>query len=224
VVFLRSRYRQAVGLDAFLGLGLIGVAYGAALSVSASGFLAVLAAGIAFGRVAEQPHQREHALGGHANVAGHPYESVATHSHHASATMKDSVGRFNDQIEKVAEMGLILLVGAMLPHAPLSPAILGAIALSLLVLRPVSALMSTVGERLTGAEHLMLGWFGIRGVGSVYYLLYALSAGVTGEVAETLTAVTLWTVAFSIALHGLSTPVMTALTAPRDAATPSPLA
>lgn len=209
VVFLRSRYRQAIGLDAFIGLGLIGVAYGAALYVSASGFLAVLAAGIAFGRGAEQPRRREQALGGHADVSGHPYEAVATHSHHASATMKESVGRFNDQLEKVAEMGLIILVGAMLPFVPLSPLILGAIALILLLLRPVSVAVAIVGEQLTWRQHIMLGWFGIRGVGSVYYLLYVLSQGVPGDVAALLAGVTLWTVAFSITLHGLSTRAMT---------------
>ncbi len=44
VVFLRSRYQQAVGFDAFLGLGLDRRRLGAALSIDASGFLAVLAA------------------------------------------------------------------------------------------------------------------------------------------------------------------------------------
>ncbi|WP_431104099.1 cation:proton antiporter [Roseateles noduli] len=212
VVFLRSRYQQAVGFDAFLGLGLIGVAYGAALSIDASGFLAVLAAGIAFGRVSEQPAPREAPLGRPEDVAGHPHESLETHSHHASATMKDSVGRFNDQVEEVAEMGLVLMVGAMLPYAPLSPSVLGMALLGLLVLRPASALVATVGERLTRREHLMLGWFGIRGVGSVYYLLFVLDHGLPGvpdEVGTTLVSVTLWTVALSILLHGLTTRTLT---------------
>lgn len=123
--------------------------------------------------------------------------------------MKESVGRFNDQLEKVAEMGLIILVGAMLPFVPLSPLIIGAIALSLLLLRPVSVAVAIVGEQLTWRQHIMLGWFGIRGVGSVYYLLYVLSQGVPGDVAALLAGVTLWTVAFSITLHGLSTRAMT---------------
>ncbi|HEU4532851.1 MAG TPA: cation:proton antiporter, partial [Polyangiaceae bacterium] len=47
VLYLRSVHKEAVGLDEFLSLGLIGLAYGAALLAHAYGFLAVLAAGLA---------------------------------------------------------------------------------------------------------------------------------------------------------------------------------
>jgi NhaP-type Na+/H+ or K+/H+ antiporter len=49
-----------------------------------------------------------------------------------------------------------------------------------------------------------MGWFGIRGIGSLYYLSYALNHGVTGTTAAQLANVTITTVALSILLHGTS--------------------
>ena len=51
VVYLRREHREALGLDEFLTLGLIGVSYGIALLCHAYGFLAVFAAGLAMRRV-----------------------------------------------------------------------------------------------------------------------------------------------------------------------------
>jgi NhaP-type Na+/H+ or K+/H+ antiporter len=50
----------------------------------------------------------------------------------------------------------------------------------------------------------MIGWFGIRGIGSVFYVLLALRLGLDGRSADTLVALTLWTVAASIVAHGLT--------------------
>jgi NhaP-type Na+/H+ or K+/H+ antiporter len=49
-----------------------------------------------------------------------------------------------------------------------------------------------------------MGWFGIRGIGSLYYLSYGLSHGVTGPHAAELASVTITTVALSILLQGIS--------------------
>jgi sodium/hydrogen antiporter len=42
----RARHQEAVGLDVFLGLGLVGLSYGLAQLCGASGFLAVFASGL----------------------------------------------------------------------------------------------------------------------------------------------------------------------------------
>jgi sodium/hydrogen antiporter len=56
---------------------------------------------------------------------------------------------------------------------------------------------------------VLLGWFGIRGIGSLYYLAYALTRGVTGPDARELADLTLSVVALSILVHGLtSQPLM----------------
>jgi NhaP-type Na+/H+ or K+/H+ antiporter len=204
VVYLRSRHGQAIGLDVFLALGLIGTAYGVAQWCQASGFLAVFAAGLALQRVRERPQADTRALEAAGSAAGHAYQTLATHSHHASATMRGSVEGFNEQIEKLAEMALVLVVGAMLPYAVPVPGLWWFVPVLLLVLRPVSVLVATVGEGVSARQRAMIGWFGIRGIGSVFYLLWALHRGVEGAAAQTLVSLTLWTVAASIVVHGLT--------------------
>jgi NhaP-type Na+/H+ or K+/H+ antiporter len=204
VVYLRSRHDEAVGLDQFLGLGLVAMAYGIAQLVLASGFLAVFAAGLALQRVRERPRSSTRPLAAVADSGGHSYETLATHSHHASATMRDSVQVFNEQLERLAELALVLMVGAMLAYAKPLPAVWWFVPLLLLVLRPLSVVASTLGERVTVPQFAMIGWFGIRGIGSVFYLLLALRYGVEGNIADTLVSLTLWTVAASIIAHGLT--------------------
>jgi NhaP-type Na+/H+ or K+/H+ antiporter len=58
-------------------------------------------------------------------------------------------------------------------------------------------------------ERILISWFGIRGVGSIYYLMYAINHGLSEPLAKELIAITLTTVAASIVLHGISvTPLM----------------
>lgn len=204
VVYLRSRHGEAVGLDEFLALGLVGMAYGSAMLCHASGFLAVFAAGAALQRVRERPRAHTRPLPAAPGSDGHSYETLATHSHHASATMRDSVQVFNGQLEKLAEMALVLVVGAMLAYAKPVAAVWWFVPLVLVLLRPLSAATAMVGERLSQPQRGLIGWFGIRGIGSVFYLLFAIRHGVDGRVADTLVSLTLWTVAASIIVHGLS--------------------
>lgn len=204
VVHLRARHGEAVGLDVFLGLGLIALSYGMAQLVQSSGFLAVFASGLALQRVGERPKAGTQPLGPSHAATGHSYEIRSTHSHHASATMRDSVQLFNGQLEKLAELTLVLLVGAMLTYAQPLTAVWWFVPLMLLVLRPLSTLPATFGERLTYSQSSMIAWFGIRGIGSVYYLLFALRHGLDDRVANTLVSLTLWTVVTSIVIHGLT--------------------
>ena len=56
---------------------------------------------------------------------------------------------------------------------------------------------------------MLVSWFGIRGIGSLYYLMYAIGQGLAPELARPLTALTLSTVAASVVVHGISvTPLM----------------
>lgn len=204
VVHLRTRHGEAVGLDEFLALGLVCLAYGIAQLSLASGFLSVFAAGLALQRVREQPQRDTPSLHSAMDVEGHSYQTMATHPEHASATMHDYVQSFNEQLEKLAELGLVLVVGAMLAYAELPVATWWFIPLVLIVFRPLSVMAAVVGERLNPPQFLLIGWFGIRGIGSVFYLLLALRHGVSGHVADTLISLTLWTVVTSIVVHGLT--------------------
>ena len=50
----------------------------------------------------------------------------------------------------------------------------------------------------------MSAWFGVRGIGSLYYLMYAIQHGLSEELALELTQITLIVVALSIIVHGVS--------------------
>jgi NhaP-type Na+/H+ or K+/H+ antiporter len=209
VVFLRARHKEAVGLNEFLSLGLVAVAYGVAQLSLASGFLAVFAAGLALQRVKERPRtgtqSLERPFGARLPVEG----TLATHSHRTSAAMTLAVQEFNEQLEKLAELAIVLLVGAMLSYKAPSAAIWWFIPLLFLLLRPLAVAAGTLGEPMTAHQRSMISWFGIRGIGSVFYLMFAIRHGVAGPLAQQLITFTLMTVAGSILVHGVSvTPLM----------------
>jgi NhaP-type Na+/H+ or K+/H+ antiporter len=112
VLYLRIRHGEAVGLDEFLGLGLVAMAYGLAQVSLASGFLAAFAAGMALQRVRDHPRPHTRPLPAAAGSAGHAYNKLSTHSHHASVTMRDSEQGFNAQLERLAELTLVLAVSS----------------------------------------------------------------------------------------------------------------
>jgi NhaP-type Na+/H+ or K+/H+ antiporter len=204
IVHLRTRHQQAIGLDEFVSLGIVAVTYGVAQLCHTSGFLAVFAAGLALQRVKEQPREGTTPLGVAPNFRRHAYGALATHSHHASAAMTDAVHGFNGQLEKLAELTMVLLVGAMLPYtAPLS-ALWWFIPLLFVVIRPAAVFAGTLGEPMELSQRAMIGWFGIRGIGSVFYLLFAIRHGVSGALAQELITLTLASVAISILVHGVS--------------------
>jgi NhaP-type Na+/H+ or K+/H+ antiporter len=202
VVYLRSRHGEAVGLDEFLALGLVGMAYGVAQISHASGFLAVFAAGLALQRVSAGSPSA--ALASVAVKDESRTDAIARADLDHAGDMRDSVQAFNEQLEKLAEMALVLMVGAMLAYARPLPALWWFVPLMLLVLRPLAVMVALPGEGLSRPQQAMIGWFGIRGIGSVYYLLFAVSHGVQPEIAEPLVSLTLWTVAASIVAHGIT--------------------
>ncbi len=62
---------------------------------------------------------------------------------------------------------------------------------------------------LSGSQRAFIAWFGVRGIGSVYYLAYALSHGVPGGQPTPIADITLVVVSASIVVHGVSvTPLM----------------
>jgi NhaP-type Na+/H+ or K+/H+ antiporter len=81
--------------------------------------------------------------------------------------------------------------------------------LLLLVIRPVAVNLGMIGSATTPQQRAFIGWFGIRGIGSVYYLMYAIVHGVPAELASWLTGMTLAVVTTSVVVHGISvTPLM----------------
>ena len=79
----------------------------------------------------------------------------------------------------------------------------------LFVVRPVAVYVSLAGVAMGRSQKALGAWFGMRGVGSVYYLVYAVSHGFRAAELRTITSVVLPLVAISVVLHGFSvTPLM----------------
>jgi sodium/hydrogen antiporter len=79
----------------------------------------------------------------------------------------------------------------------------------LLVVRPISVWLGLLGSSTSVTQRNLIGWFGIRGIGSIYYLAYALSHGLAPELSTSLVGMTLTAVAVSVLVHGVSvTPLM----------------
>jgi NhaP-type Na+/H+ or K+/H+ antiporter len=72
--------------------------------------------------------------------------------------------------------------------------------------RPIAVFLGVLGSRTTMLQRCLIGWFGIRGAGSIYYLAYAIQQGLDDEVAANLTSITLIAVTASVLLHGCQLP------------------
>ena len=230
VLYLRRTHKEAVGLDNFLALGLIGLAYGGASLANGYGFLAVFAAGVALRRLeqrasakvpAGQPAQNK-ATGAarrkrSAEIAAEAYanpdvshaELVATDPKHAPAFMAHAVLAFNEQVERIGEVVAVVAIGMLLWAVEWRLASWGFVAALLLVIRPVAVAVGLFRSRTSASQRSLIGWFGIRGIGSLYYLMYAMNHGLSRTLAANLSALVFSSVVISIVVHGVSvTPLM----------------
>ena len=207
VVALRARHQETIGRDEFIALGLIGFSYGLAIYAHAYGFLAVFAAGLAL-------RQYELRTSG---VKDHPEDSAAEEKlvdqidepGITSIQVTHAVLDANEELERILAIGIVLIVGAMISSRYLTIEVLMLAALLFLVIRPAAVFFGTIHCRATNLQKLLLSWFGIRGIGSIYYLMYAIGHGLPKDLAARLSAFVLSTVALSIIAHGVSvSPIM----------------
>ncbi len=184
IVWVDKRLQQLRSADSlmedFVALGIVFTTYSIAELINGYGFLAVFVAGIVAQRSYRDPEKRLSQL------------------------------EFIERIEKLFEVGTILLLGALLLIEPIQrfwvPALIMA-GLLLFVIRPLGVWVSTIGQPTP--VRLLWGWFGIRGVGSIYYLSYALGEGLKDELGEQIAWITFITIIISVVLHGITaTPLM----------------
>jgi NhaP-type Na+/H+ or K+/H+ antiporter len=228
VLYLRRTHREAVGLDDLLALGVIALAYGLALLVAGYGFLAVFAAGLAVRRVERRETTRGkaavtapadvRAAAASATLTTHrpagtsttDKERLATDESTAPAYMAEAALGFTEQLERLAELAVVLLLGSMLGPDTLRWDALWFALLLFLVIRPVALAIGAPMRGSPAPQRLLASWFGIRGIGSLYYMFFALVHAVPATLGERLVATTFTIVATSIVLHGVSvTPLMT---------------
>lgn len=209
VLYLRENFRQALGMEEFLTLGLIAVTYGVAHVIHGVGFVAVFAAGVAMRRVEHEASGQAEPAAVIGSVQAGDEPAVATDPKKAPAYMTETVLGFNQQLEHIAEFVLVLLVGIMLSTLGFSGEGVLVGALLLLVVRPLSVLVSLFRERVSRLQGLLMAWFGIRGIGSLYYLMFALQYEWPIEYKQRMVSMVLTAVAISVLVHGISaTPLM----------------
>lgn len=223
VLYLRRTHREAVGLDEFLCLGLIGLAYGVALLLGTYAFLAVFAAGLAVRRI-ERTSTDEAAEPGVVDdeTIRHPERGVdptvaAVDQIGGPAFMASELLSFNERLERIGEVGVVVIIGALVSTTPIPIELVWFAPLLFFVIRPIAVAVGLIGSGTSRPFVALIGWFGIRGIGSLYYLSFAIVHGAGGGPALTLAGITLWIVAISIVVHGISvTPIMRRYEARRD--------
>ncbi len=123
---------------------------------------------------------------------------------------------FAHQLERIVLALTLLGFGALLSEGILDPVTPGTAAVALIlvfVVRPGAGMLSLAGSGLKGWEKAGIAFFGIRGMGSLFYLAYGISEGsFESSAAETLWSVTALTILLSVVVHGVAvTPVMNRL-------------
>ena len=167
--------------DGFVAIAATLMIYGLTELIHGYGFVAVFVAGLTIGNQ-EKPHRYHREL----------------HD-------------FTEQIERIFLVIILLLFGGSLARGLLAELTGASIVLGLgfvFIIRPVIAFLTLVGQRVTLREKVAISFFGIRGIGSLYYLSFAFSqAGFTEE--KKLWALAGFIVLVSVVVHGmLATPVM----------------
>jgi NhaP-type Na+/H+ or K+/H+ antiporter len=175
---LRERSLLAEELDGWAAIAAVFAIYGVAQVADTYGFLAAFVGGIAFRR-RERDH--EYARGVHAG---------------------------GEVLERVLELATILFLGSLITIDGLGvPGWSGWLLapLLLLAIRPLACAAALHGSDLDHRERLWVGWFGVRGVGSLYYGAAALQAGVLAtDEGETVMWTVVAVVAVSIVVHGVT--------------------
>lgn len=201
----------------FLALALMALSYAAAQSIDASGFLSAFAAGVGLRRAelgiihsapanylpendryapAEElinPNQRSIGDGGLVKSVG--------------LVVSDALS-FGDTIERLLAAGMVMVLGITLAdHWNLYGLLLGVILF--VVVRPLAVWLATIGSGIPAMRRLMIGWLGIRGIGSLNYIAFAWVHGMSGENAQSMVDMALTLVVASIVLHGITvTPLL----------------
>jgi NhaP-type Na+/H+ or K+/H+ antiporter len=206
---LRGQPPRRVLMNDFLGLGLIGVVYGVSVMVNAWGFLAVFFAAVALRQTELKLISLDNATPNPTPLAFTEAAPVAWADTEPPPTISERSLVFKEHLERISELMLVLLIGGALFVDSWS---LRAVALALflfVVVRPASVLLGLVGTRTTWRIRNMVGWFGVRGIGSLYYLMFAIQHGLPEPLALELIELTLIAVTLSIFVHGISVkPVM----------------
>ena len=206
----RESQRDIKFLEDFIGLGLIGASYGISVLIHTWGFLAVFVAALSL-RQAEVYFARLHQ-----NIVEQFEREEELHTEKTKTVCNDTEETknnyfvsessliFKEHLERLSELALIILIGGTLfPDSWSWRAVMFA-GFLFFIARPLSVYIGLIGTNATRLEKGLIGWFGVRGIGSLYYLMFAIQHGLPKNEALELIHITLIVVTLSIVLHGIS--------------------
>lgn len=201
VWYVRSRGQKITVLHDFLGLGLIATVYGVSLLVDAWGFLAVFAAAVALRQTETSLvlNKEKQAASAKLQDGGIIEETEAPFQHLSEGTLI-----FNEHLERLSELVLIILLGGTLFIDSWSWRAVGFAAFIFMVARPLSVYIGLWRSGMPMPIRGMSAWFGVRGIGSLYYLMYAIQHGLPQDLALELIHLVFIAITLSIFIHGVS--------------------
>jgi NhaP-type Na+/H+ or K+/H+ antiporter len=183
------RRGHGLGWDELLYLGIITVAYGLSRLTETSSFLFVFA--VALGLFRRSPE----ATTSLSQAGVQPDE------------LPDRLLAFGHRCGRLVEVVMVLLLGFAMPWVHWRGEPLAYAALLMVAIRPLSVFLTVPG--LPKTQRRIVAWFGIRGIGSLFYLALVIDSGLSPTLATTLVDATLPAIALSVLLHGVSaTPLM----------------
>ncbi|MES2019212.1 MAG: sodium:proton antiporter [Pseudomonadota bacterium] len=196
---LRGKDPKHEVLDDFVGLGLIALVYGVCVLCHAWGFLAVFFAGVAL------RHTELKLSGAHKDRQGLlvPEDTSASPEPDTPTVSAESL-IFKEHIERLSELTLVLLLGGMVSLQDWNWRTLGTAAFLFVVARPLSVMLGLLGSSSPLRVRAIISWFGVRGIGSIYYLMFAINHGLPRALASDLIEITIVVVMLSILVHGTS--------------------
>lgn len=214
---LRGQEQKHDVLDDLVGLGLIAIAYGLSLILHAWGFLAVFFAAVALRQtelnlaraIGIRPEQLN------ADVS-EPMDAAISPDPAPPPIVSAEALVFKEHLERLSELILVLLLGGMLFVDFWNWRTVSLALFVFVVARPLSVCIGLIGTDTSWRIRGISGWFGVRGIGSLYYLMYAIQHGLPEALARDLIHLTLIVITLSIVIHGTSVkPLMSRLWRPR---------
>jgi sodium/hydrogen antiporter len=222
---IRRRSTEAVAAHDLLVLALVLLSYSAAEFAHGWGFLAAFAAGLGLRRAefssskkaAPLSQQELNAFASGNLPADAPAELIlaqeeqlaqSDHPVIASGQVLREVLSFGEALERLMSVAVVVLVGALVSVAWDWRGVIVALLL-FVVIRPLAVMIGLIGTPTDGRQRTMIAWFGLRGIGTLYYLAYAVGEGVGRTRAIEVWSLALTVVACSIVVHGISvTPLL----------------
>lgn len=162
--------------EGLIALAITFTAYGFTEAINGYGFLAVFIAAVTIRHYSAEHHYHKQVYG------------------------------FIEQVERILLAGTLVLFGGAIASGLLAPLTLPAILVGLIfifLVRPLTGMLALIGTKIPHRERLAISFFGIRGIGSFYYLAFGLNHGEFQE-SGLLWATVGFVVLISIIIHGVS--------------------